>query len=167
MPNLKIRIQQINTIVGDLKGNVDRVLNALQDADLHHVDLLILQELVTCGYPPADLLERQAFKEAIYLANHQLVQATTSTKTAVLFGTVIPNEGFGRPIYNAAILADGGNVRSITRKTLLPTYDIFDELRYFEPNTNFEIVEFRGLKLGVTICEDIWNSDNEIIYHKY
>lgn len=167
MPNLKIRIQQINTIVGDLKGNVDRVLSALQDADSHHVDLLILQELVTCGYPPADLLERQAFKEAIYLANHQLVQATTSTKTAVLFGTVIPNEGFGRPIYNAAILADGGNVRSITRKTLLPTYDIFDELRYFEPNTNFEIVEFRGLKLGVTICEDIWNSDNEIIYHRY
>ena len=167
MSNLKIRIQQINTIVGDLKGNVDRVLSALQDADSSQIDLLVLQELVTCGYPPADLLERQAFKEAIYSANERIIKATSSTKTAVLFGTVIPNDGFGRQIFNAAILADGGEVHSTTRKTLLPTYDIFDELRYFEPNTDFEIVEFRGLKLGVTICEDIWNADNEIIYHKY
>lgn len=168
MANLKIRIKQINTIVGDLHGNTQMVLSALSTANEDHVDLLVLQELVTCGYPPADLLERDSFRDRIYASNEQIVKATRGLQTAVLFGTVTANEGSGRRMFNAAILAANGEILSTTYKTLLPTYDIFDELRYFEPNNaGFEVVPFRGLKLGITICEDIWNVDNEIVYHNY
>lgn len=167
MANLKIRIKQINTIVGDIRGNTDAVLTSLQDAHADGIDLLVLQELVTCGYPPADLLERSSFRERIYQANAEIVAATASTSTAVLFGTITPNDGPGRMMFNSAMLAMSGYIHSVTNKTLLPTYDIFDELRYFEPNMEFEVVEFRGLKLGITICEDIWNNDNEIVYHRY
>jgi NAD+ synthase (glutamine-hydrolysing) len=167
LANLKIRIKQINTIVGDLQGNTQMVLNALDQANSDQVDLLVLQELVTCGYPPADLLERNAFRERIYQSNEQIVSATSSGKAAILFGTVTSNPGFGRKMFNSALLASAGHLVSVTHKTLLPTYDIFDELRYFEPNTSFEVVSFKGLKLGITICEDIWNVDNEIVYHNY
>lgn len=168
MANLKIRIKQINTIVGDLHGNTQMVLNALATANADQEDLLVLQELVTCGYPPADLLERESFRERIYACNNQIVEATQEMGTAILFGTVTANEGYGRRMFNSAILAAKGEIISTTHKTLLPTYDIFDELRYFEPNnTGFEVVTYRGLKLGITICEDIWNVDNEIVYHNY
>ena len=168
LANLKIRIKQINTIVGDLHGNTQTVLNALATANEDQVDLLVLQELVTCGYPPADLLERESFRERIYACNDQIVQATQTKGTAILFGTVTANQGHGRRMFNAAILAAKGEIVSTTYKTLLPTYDIFDELRYFEPNNaGFEVVNYRGLKLGITICEDIWNVDNEIVYHNY
>lgn len=167
MANLKIRIKQINTIVGDIRGNTDAVLDALNDAHTDGVDLLVLQELVTCGYPPADLLERSSFRERIYQANAEIVAATASLSTALLFGTITPNDGPGRMMFNSAMLAMSGYIHSVTNKTLLPTYDIFDELRYFEPNMEFEVVEFRGVNLGITICEDIWNNDNEIVYHRY
>lgn len=165
MADLKIRVQQINCTVGDIRGNTSKILEALQNAEDEHIDLLILPELVVCGYPPADLLEKKHFRQTLYKVNDHIVAQTK--KTALLFGSIMPNEGLGRPIYNAAILASEGKILHVTFKTLLPTYDIFDELRYFEPNTSFEIVDFRGVKLGITICEDIWNSDNEIIYHKY
>jgi len=168
LANLKIRIKQINTIVGDLNGNTQLVLKSLKTAHADQVDLLILQELVTCGYPPADLLERESFRERIYACNDQIVEATRNMGTAILFGTVTANERSGRRMFNAAILAAKGEIISTTYKTLLPTYDIFDELRYFEPNpAGFEVVTFRGLKLGITICEDIWNVDNEMVYHNY
>lgn len=165
MSDLKIRVQQINCTVGDISGNTSKILGALQNAEDDHIDLLILPELVVCGYPPADLLEKKHFRRTLYKVNDHIVAQTK--KTALLFGSIMPNGGLGRPIYNAAILASEGEILHLTFKTLLPTYDIFDELRYFEPNTSFEVVDFRGVKLGVTICEDIWNSDNEIIYHKY
>lgn len=165
MADLKIRVQQINCIVGDIRGNTDRIIEALRDAEQAEIDLLVLPELVVCGYPPADLLEKRHFREFIYKTNIEIIGETRST--ALLFGTILPNEGFGRPIFNAAILAQNGGTISVTYKTLLPTYDIFDELRYFEPNNSFQTVDFRGVSLGITICEDIWNNDNEIIYHRY
>jgi NAD+ synthase (glutamine-hydrolysing) len=165
LADLKIRVQQINCIVGDIRGNTSRILDALRDAEIDHIDLLVLPELVVCGYPPADLLEKKQFREKMYETNNEIISQTKST--ALLFGSILPNDGYGRPVYNAAILASHGNTLHITYKTLLPTYDIFDELRYFEPNNSFQITEFMGVKLGITICEDIWNNDNEIVYHRY
>lgn len=167
MNPILIRIAQLNSIVGDLRGNVQLILETLGEAQNDKVDLLVLPELVVCGYPPMDLLERRSFRERVYEANEQLAQATASGNTALLFGSFVPNEGPGRRIFNAALLADGGQITHTVCKTLLPTYDIFDEFRYFEPNTTFAPVDFRGTRLGITICEDIWNTQNEIIYHVY
>lgn len=167
MSVLKFRIEQINPTVGDISGNRDLILNAYQKAVENKIDLLMLPELVTCGYPPMDLLERRLFRERIYALNAEICAITSGKDTAILFGSFSKNDGSGRRIFNTALLCENGKVISETRKTLLPTYDIFDEFRYFEPNKSFEIVEFRGTKLGITICEDIWNSQNEIIYHVY
>jgi NAD+ synthase (glutamine-hydrolysing) len=165
LSNLKIRVEQLNPIVGDINGNTQLILESLRRAEAADIDLLVLPELVVSGYPPMDLLERNAFRNRVYEANSEIIESTG--KTAILFGSFVANHGPGRRIFNAAILADKGNIIREVYKTLLPTYDIFDEFRYFEPNRSFDVVPFRGTTLGITICEDMWNSENEIVYHVY
>jgi NAD+ synthase (glutamine-hydrolysing) len=163
---MNIRIQQINVTVGDIRGNEALVVKALREAEGDGVELLILPELVTCGYPPMDLLERRSFQQALFDVNDRLVRATG--KTALLFGSIGRNPApQGRPVHNIAILAHEGKVVDAVRKTLLPTYDVFDEFRYFEPNRKIHVTEWAGRKWGITICEDIWNNQNEYNYHTY
>lgn len=163
---LKIRCHQFNTVVGDLQGNRDAAVAALRQAEADGVDLLVLPELCICGYPPMDLLERRSFLDACAQSVEMLVAETRTT--ALLFGAPVRNtSGFGRPIHNAIVLAENGAEVTRRFKTLLPTYDVFDELRYFEPAAMNRPVEWRGLCLGLTICEDIWNVDNEKVYHVY
>ena len=163
---MKIRVAQLNQIVGDIDGNRDRILNALGKAERDKTDLLILPELCVLGYPPMDLLERHYFREYVYECNKEIVEKTG--KTALLFGSITPHEEqAGRKMYNSAILAGNGKILSIVHKTLLPTYDVFDEYRYFEPNRHFNPVTFQGVNLGITICEDIWSHENEFQYHTY
>lgn len=161
-----IRIEQINPIIGDLSGNKKLILKALEVAERDHVDLLILQELVTIGYPALDLLENENFRMSCYKLNDEIISSTN--KCALLFGTITDNEKkVGRKMYNSALLAEQGELIGRADKTLLPTYDVFDDLRYFEPNDQFKPISFRGLNLGVTICEDIWYNENEVQYHTY
>lgn len=163
---MNIRIQQINVTVGDIEDNRARILRALRDAGSDGMDLLILPELVVCGYPPMDLLERKAFQEAVFRSNESIIKATGST--ALLFGTFRENPfRKGRPLFNTAILSHEGEVVDEIQKTLLPTYDVFDEFRYFEPNKNIHVTTWAGRKWGITICEDIWNNQNEYNYHTY
>jgi NAD+ synthase (glutamine-hydrolysing) len=163
---MRVRLAQLNPTVGDLGGNLTQIRAAYAAASADGIDLLILPELVVCGYPPMDLLERRSFTETVFRANMDLVAGCG--ETGLLFGTITPApDGSSRRIRNSAMLACGGRVAGVAHKTLLPTYDIFDEHRYFEPNTVFEPMRFRGWRLGVTICEDIWNDENEIIYHQY
>ncbi len=163
---MKIRLHQINPTIGDLSGNRDLILSALKDAEEEEVDLLILPEMCVTGYPVQDLLERPAFRNAVYKVNDELIEAAGST--ALLFGSLSPNEsGVGRKMFNSAIMARDGEEVGRVHKTLLPTYDVFDDLRYFEPNTEFECLTLDGVKLGVTICEDIWYNENEVQYHHY
>jgi NAD+ synthase (glutamine-hydrolysing) len=163
---MKVRIEQINPIIGDLRGNKSLILDALKLAEKAGIDLLILPEMVVTGYPVQDLLENEAFRESCYRTNDEIISA--SENTAILFGSVTPKkEGFGRKMYNSVLLAKEGEMIGITHKALLPTYDIFDDLRYFEPNRSFECLNLDGVKLGVTICEDIWYNENEVQYHTY
>ncbi|PKD43941.1 NAD+ synthase [Rhodohalobacter barkolensis] len=163
---MKIRIEQLNPTVGDLAGNKSLILNALQQAQKDGIELLILPEMTVTGYPVEDLLEEAAFRQKCYQTNREIVESTG--KTALLFGSITQNDGeFGRKMYNSALLAQDQKVLDTVHKTLLPTYDIFDDLRYFEPNREFRCIDFKGLKLGVTICEDIWYNENEIQYHTY
>lgn len=163
---MQIRLEQINPIIGDLSGNRDRILQAIKNAEEDGIGLLLLPELVTCGYPPMDLLERQIFKDLLYQINQEIVEATG--ETAVIFGSISENHSkTGRGIFNSAIVAQNGQEIGRVHKALLPTYDVFDDLRYFEPGNEFEPVEIMGIKVGVTVCEDIWFNDNEIQYHTY
>lgn len=163
---MNIRLHQLNPTIGDLSGNKELILSALRNAEKAGVDLLILPEMVVTGYPVQDLLERPVFREAVYEMNRELVESTG--KTALLFGSLTPNPAdTGRKMCNSAILARNGQRVGITHKALLPTYDVFDDLRYFEPNREFKCMELDGLKLGVTICEDIWYNENEVQYHTY
>jgi NAD+ synthase (glutamine-hydrolysing) len=155
---VKIALGQINPTVGDFDGNRRLVLEALAAAEARGAALAIFPELALSGYPPKDLLERPAFIEAARASLDALVAARAGGTTAALVG--FPERGEtaeGRGLYNSAALIDGGRVVHIVRKSLLPTYDVFDERRYFDPATEVAPVSFRGRMLGISICEDIWN----------
>lgn len=161
-----IRLEQLNPIIGDLMGNKQLIINAIKKAEKAKIDILILSELVVCGYPPMDLIERDIFRELCYQVNEEIIQSTRST--TVIFGSITENKsGVGRTCFNSAIVAK--NQREIARvhKALLPTYDVFDDLRYFEAVSHFEPVVLNNIPFGITICEDIWFNDNEIQYHTY
>ncbi|MEX2436243.1 MAG: nitrilase-related carbon-nitrogen hydrolase, partial [Balneolaceae bacterium] len=161
-----IRLEQLNPTAGDIKGNKSLILEALKNAEKAGTDLLILPEMCLTGYPVLDLLEIKSFKKICYKANSDIIAATGGT--ALLFGSITKNKSsYGRKIYNSALLARNGKLLGITHKTLLPTYDVFDDLRYFEPNDAYDCLELDGIKLGVTICEDIWYNENEVQYHEY
>lgn len=163
---MNIRLEQINPIIGDLSGNKELVLSAIQKAENDKIDLLILPELVVCGYPPLDLMERKVFREMCYQINQEIIAATK--EAVVIFGSITKNlTGTGRSCFNSAIVAQHGSEMSRVHKALLPTYDVFDDLRYFEPGTEFEPILIQGVPFGITVCEDIWFNDNEIQYHTY
>lgn len=163
---MKIRVTQLNPTVGDIDGNKKKILDELKKAGKDGIELLVLPELVLLGYPPMDLLERKSFCDYAYKAANDIISKTG--ETALIFGTITPNEsGTGRKVFNSAVVAYQGKVLTTVHKTLLPTYDIFDEFRYFEPNKSWQPFRFKGLKFGLTICEDIWNNQNEYQYHTY
>jgi len=163
---MKIRLEQLNPVIGDITGNSKKITEALKRAESSGTDLLILPEMVLTGYPVQDLIEKEHFREYCYKENKEIIGRTG--KTALLFGSVTPNNNkTGRKMCNSALLARHGQLLGVIHKTLLPTYDVFDDLRYFEPNNEFECMELDGVKFGVTICEDIWYNENEVQYHYY
>lgn len=166
MKELRIRCHQINTIVGQFQKNTEMILRSLEQAERDGIDLLVLPELTVCGYPPLDLLENKTFIDECLKATDTIIQATGST--GLLFGSLWKNPSHhGRPLCNVAILAEQGKLEAIRYKTLLPTYDIFDELRYFEPAVDNTPILWRGIALGVTICEDLWTLDAQNTYVSY
>lgn len=163
---MRIRLEQLNPIIGDIDGNKKKILSSLRKAEKEGVNLLVLPELGLTGYPVQDLLEKKFFRDYCYQTNEVIVKETGNT--ALLFGSITPNEKeTGRKMNNSGLLARDGKLLNVTHKTLLPTYDVFDDLRYFEPNNDFKYFELDGIKLGVTICEDIWFNENELQYHVY
>lgn len=161
---MKIALGQINPTIGDFVGNRGLIEAALTEAAARGADLLVLPELAITGYPPKDLLERDGFLAAAQDSVRQLAEelARRGTTTAVVVGfpEPLPPANVGRRIANAAALIDGGRVVATCRKSLLPTYDVFDEWRYFQPGTEPTVVPFRGRRLGLSICEDIWNDED-------
>jgi NAD+ synthase (glutamine-hydrolysing) len=155
---MKIALGQINPTIGDFAGNLRLIAEAAEKARAASAALLVLPELAVCGYPPRDLLERDAFLAASTAALAELA-ASVRGELAMLVGFPerLPATEGGRRIANAAALIDQGEVVAVRRKSLLPTYDVFDEWRYFEPARSAVPVPFRGRQLGVSICEDIWN----------
>jgi NAD+ synthase/NAD+ synthase (glutamine-hydrolysing) len=159
---MKIAIAQLNPTIGDLAGNARQILEAAQQAILQGADLLLTPELSLCGYPPRDLLMQPAFVQAMADTLEQLAQDLPSD-LAVLVGTVVPNPSAaqgGKPLFNSTALLLAGQVQQVFHKRLLPTYDVFDEDRYFEPGLDSNVIVLNGIRIGVTICEDLWNDEN-------
>jgi NAD+ synthetase len=156
---MKVALAQINTTVGDLAGNEARILAAYRRGLEAGVDLVMFPELTITGYPPRDLLLKRSFIAQNLAVLDRL--AAASGKAAMLVGYVDGNKKRpGREVTNSAALLQNGRVLATRTKTLLPTYDVFDEDRYFEPAQENHPVEFAGGKIGLTICEDIWNDED-------
>jgi NAD+ synthetase len=157
---MKIALCQINPIIGDIKGNKDKIINGYKRGIELNADLVIFPELSLCGYPPLDLVEKEEFRIALSEASNQIAEITG--ETGILFGSITEDyeDNIGTGIYNSAVLCYNGKIQFVQNKTLLPNYDVFDEVRYFEPAKEVFIHEFKGEKLGISICEDIWNDDD-------
>lgn len=156
---MKLALAQINPTVGDFTGNAEKILQFAGRAAEQGADLVVFPELAVCGYPPADLLEKQAFVRRAGEVVGQLAAWTGERgRPGLLCGTVMPAESAeGKHIRNVAVLLEGGRVIFTQQKRLLPFYDVFDEQRYFEPGADQELTEFRGQRLAITVCEDAWN----------
>ena len=156
---MKIALCQANPIIGDIDGNKAKILEGYKKGLKDKVDLVIFPELFLCGYPPQDLVEKQEFREAVINASNEIAQETT--ETGLIFGTITEEyDNIGTGVYNSAVLCYDGKIQFVQNKTLLPNYDVFDEVRYFEASKNVYVHEFRGEKLGISICEDIWNDSD-------
>jgi NAD+ synthetase len=159
---MKIAIAQLNPTIGDILGNSNLILEAAKKAEVEGANLLLTPELSLIGYPPRDLLLNPSFIAAAGAQLQQLAQALPP-KLAVIAGTVVPNANAvqlgGKSLFNSAVLLQNGAVKKVFHKRLLPTYDVFDEDRYFEPGENSNYFTIGELKIGVTICEDLWNNE--------
>ncbi len=160
---MRIALAQINYHVGNFDYNADRTLAAINDARNHGADLVVFSELSVCGYPPRDLLLSDAFIKRCMEAVNQV--AAGCTEVAAIVGGPYPNANKGgKSLHNSAFLLYGGQVQQVYHKGLLPTYDVFNEYRYFEPAREFHTVSYGGERIALTVCEDIWNLDGQGMY---
>ncbi len=157
---MKIAIAQLNFHIGNFEGNLQKMLEAVAIAKAQEADLVCFSELATCGYPPRDFLEFDDFIELAEESVSRLAEAARGI--AIVVGSPSRNPVIeGKDLFNSAYFLADQQVLYIAHKTLLPTYDIFDEYRYFEPGKSFKIVKYKGKRIALTVCEDIWNIGNE------
>ncbi len=153
---MKIAIAQINTTIGDFAGNSAKIITGIRQGERAGVDVVLFPELAICGYPPRDMLEKSSFIEGNLRAIEAVAKETRDT--AALVGFVSRNESKdGRGLFNSAGFLHDGSIKFVQHKTLLPQYDVFDEGRHFEPAKDHRVYEFKGRRLGVTLCEDLWS----------
>ncbi|MEN0049496.1 MAG: nitrilase-related carbon-nitrogen hydrolase, partial [Bacteroidota bacterium] len=157
---MKIAIAQLNYHVGNFEGNLQKMLATVEKAKAAKADIVCFGELAVVGYPPRDFLEFDDFIKKAEATVEQL--AAVAKNIAIVVGSVSRNPvPEGKDLYNSAYFLADGKVQHVQHKALLPTYDIFDEYRYFEPATRFECVTYKGKKIALTVCEDIWNIGND------
>lgn len=160
---MKIALAQQNYHIGNFDLNVQKIISGIQEAKKQGADLVIFSELCVCGYPPRDFLEFNDFISQCYQALDTIKEHADTI--GVLVGAPARNPNFeGKDLFNAAYLLYEKEIKAEVHKTLLPTYDVFDEGRYFEPAYDWNVVPFKGKKLAVTICEDIWNMGENPLY---
>jgi NAD+ synthase (glutamine-hydrolysing) len=157
---MKIALAQLNYHIGNFEGNLTKMLEAVESAKRQGADIVCFGELAVCGYPPRDFLEFDDFIRRCEASVDTLAKA--STDIAIVVGAPSRNPVIeGKDLFNSAYFLYGGQIAGVQHKALLPTYDIFDEYRYFEPARSFHTIPFKGKKIALSICEDIWNVGNE------
>ena len=160
---MNIALSQLNYIIGDIEGNTTKIIEAIVKAKAAQVDIIVFSELAICGYPPKDLLDYPSFIERCEAGLDQIRKETKGI-AALVGGPAWSGLEKGKKLYNSAFFYAEEKLVQRIDKTLLPTYDIFDEDRYFQPNETFECVDYKGERIAVTICEDLWNLDQEKLY---
>ena len=163
MQELKISIAQLDYHTGNFEYNTNKIISQIEAAKLEQVDLIVFSELCVCGYPPRDFLEFADFIEQCKTSVETIAQSCKGIAAIVGAPSVNPVVA-GKDLYNSAWFLADEKVVALRHKTLLPNYDIFDEYRYFEPNNTFDIIEYKGIKIALTVCEDLWNINDNPMY---
>jgi NAD+ synthase (glutamine-hydrolysing) len=160
---MKVYLAQQNYHIGNFEENIEKIIGAIHQAKAEGAELVVFSELSVCGYPPRDFLEFSDFIDQCYQSIDE-IRAHADT-IAVIVGSPQRNpKPEGKDLFNAAWFLYESEVKAVVHKTLLPTYDVFDEYRYFEPGTEWQVVPFKGINIALTICEDIWNLGDNPLY---
>lgn len=160
---MKIALIQLDFHVGNFSENTSKIIKHINEAKSLGADLAVFPELAICGYPPKDFLEFKHFIELCELNIKEIAKQCIGIAAIVGSPTINPDPK-GKDLYNSACFLKDGKIETVIHKTLLPTYDVFDEYRYFEPNSEFECIELNGCKIALTICEDLWNIEDNPLY---
>jgi NAD+ synthase len=152
---LRIALAQLNVTVGDIEGNATRIIAAAKHAEKQKAELVLTPEMALAGYPPEDLILMPAFRDACRQAVERIAQETQQLRCALILGTLWEEQG---RIYNASLLIEGGKITLIRCKHDLPNYGVFDEKRVFTQGAEPTVLEWRGHKLGILICEEVWDT---------
>jgi len=160
---MRIAIAQLNYHIGNFENNTSKIISAIHRARQQGTELVIFSELAVCGYPPLDFLEFNDFIKRCLKSIGQI--ASECNGIAAIVGSPSINPVLkGKNLYNSAFFLKDGKINKVIHKSLLPTYDVFDEYRYFEPNRQTECIELKGKKISLTICEDLWNEEDDPLY---
>lgn len=160
---MKIALAQLNYIIGDFDYNTNKIIDAIQSAKLQGADLVVFAELSVCGYSPRDFLEFSEFIDRCEASAQKIAAACKGIACIIGLPTKNPTIK-GKDLYNSAYFIEDTQIKSTVNKALLPNYDVFDEYRYFEPAVNFGCIEFMGHRIALTICEDMWNINDNPMY---
>lgn len=161
-----IALCQVNSIIGDIAFNKKKIIDGYQKAIEDKAELVIFPELILTGYPPLDLVEKKEFRSAVVNAAFEI--ASQTKEVGLLFGSITEDDdNIGTDIHNSALLCYNGKIQFVQHKSLIPNYDVFDEMRYFDSATEVFIHDFKGEKLGISICEDIWNDSDYWFMRRY
>lgn len=160
---MKLALAQLNYHIGNFEENISKIKKTIQNAREQKADLAVFAELAICGYPPRDFLEFSDFIEKCLSGMEEIARECNGIAAIVGGPSINPNEK-GKPLFNSAFLLSDGKIQLVVNKSLLPNYDIFDEYRYFEPNRVFNTVNINNHKIALTICEDLWNIDDDPLY---
>jgi NAD+ synthase (glutamine-hydrolysing) len=160
---MKIALAQLNYHIGNFESNTAKIIAHIKEARANGADLVVFGELCVCGYPSRDFLEFDEFIDLCEASAQQI--AAECTDIACIIGLPTPNDkNEGKELFNSAYFIENGAVKAVANKALLPNYDIFDEYRYFEPSTAFSCIDFKGHRIALTICEDLWNTIENPLY---
>ncbi|WP_454803942.1 NAD+ synthase [Mucilaginibacter phyllosphaerae] len=160
---MKIALAQLNYHIGNFESNTQKIIAGIRQAKQNGADLVVFAELCVCGYPARDFLEFNEFISLCDTAAQQI--AAECIDIACIIGLPTPNNNpEGKDLNNSAYFIEHGEVKAVVNKALLPNYDIFDEYRYFEPSTQFSCIDFKGKRIALTICEDLWNTIENPLY---
>lgn len=160
---MRIALAQLNYHIGNFASNTDKIIHAVNKAKVEKADLIVFAELTVSGYPPRDFLEFDDFIDCCYDSLRTIAAHCVEIAAIVGVPTYNPNDK-GKRLINTAAFLNNGEVKHLIGKTLLPNYDVFDEYRYFEPNRRFETVQYQGISIAITICEDLWNITDDPLY---
>ena len=160
---MNIALAQLDYHIGNFEQNSERIKNSINEAKQNGCDLIVFAELAICGYPPLDFLDFKDFTKQSIAAMED-VAAVCKGITAIVGGPSINPDINGKNLFNSAFVLADGKISKIISKTLLPTYDVFDEYRWFESNKHFECIEVKGVRIALTVCEDLWNMNSDPLY---